>query len=298
MRVRNKFLAAVAGTSALICLGATASAAPFTPVIDEFWIVKNSTEIFRDSFNDGIVPVSGPDGAATYINSPTSGIAGFTSESGGKLTMTPALGTPTLVTGTTADTFTGGMRAISTNPLAPGGFAVTDDIEIRGLFDMSNLPTISGQQFGIRFTDRTNTNTGDDIPQLSVAKSSLTGNIIVRFADLDFAGNTADLAGAVSIQGLLPTANQIELVLHKAATSNVVEASYIVYDVSMAIIGSGTLDNTNDVTNQPVSIYNGESFTRAQFFATDTGVPVPAPASLAIFGLGVAAFGALRRRKA
>jgi hypothetical protein len=298
MRVRNKFLAAVAGTSALICLGATASAAPFTPVIDEFWIVKNSTEIFRDSFNDGIVPVSGPDGAATYINSPTSGIAGFTSESGGKLTMTPALGTPTLVTGTTADTFTGGMRAISTNPLAPGGFAVTDDIEIRGLFDMSNLPTVSGQQFGIRFNDRTNTNTGDDIIQLSVGMSSVTGNIIVRYAELDFAANTSETAGVASIQGLLPTASQIELVLHKAANSNQVDASYIVYDVSMTVIGSGTLDNFNDVTGLPLTIYNGENFSRAQFFSTDTGVPIPAPASLAVFGLGVAAFGALRRRKA
>ncbi len=298
MRVRNALLAAVVGTSAIIGLGASASAAPFTPVIDEFWIVKNSTEIFRDSFNDGIVPVSGPDGAATYVNSPTSGIAGFTSESGGKLTMTPSLGTPTLVTGTTADTFTGGLRAFSTNPAAPGGFAFTDDIEIHGLFDMSNLPTISGQQFGIRFNDRTNLNTGDDIPQLSVAMSSVTGNIIVRTVDLDFAGNTADLAGAVSIQGLLPTANQIELVLHKAANSNVVDASYIVYDVSMTVIGSGTVDNINDVTGLPLTVYNGENFSRAQFFSTDTGVPIPAPASLAIFGLGVAAFGALRRRKA
>ena len=295
MRVRNALIAAVVGTSAMLQLGGPASAAPFTPVIDEFWIVRNGTEIFRDSFSDGIVPASGPDGATTYFTAAQAGLAGMTSETGGKLTITPSLGAPTLITGTTADTFTGGTRAdiSGTNSLT-----ISNDIEVHGLFDMSDLPTVTGQQFGIRFTDRTNTNTGDDIPQLSVAKSSVTGNIIVRFADLDFAGNTADLAGAVSIQGLLPTANQIELVLHKAAGSNVVEASYIVYDGAMAIIGSGTLDNTNDVTNQLVTVYNGESFTRAQFFATDTGVPLPAPASLAILGLGVAALGALRRRKA
>ncbi len=294
MRVRTALMAAVVGTSALFCLEGPASATPFTPVIDEFWIVRNGSEIFRDSFNDGLLPPTGPDGASTYFSSVQAGLAGMTSETGGKLTITPALGAPTLITGVTADTFTGGTRAdiSGTNSLA-----ISNDIEVHGLFDMSNLPTITGQQFGIRFTDRTNLNTGDDIPQLSVAKSSVTGNIIVRYADLDFAGNTADLAGAASIQGLLPTANQIELVLHKAANSNVVEASYIVYDISMAIIGSGTLDNTNDVTNQLVTVYNGESYTRAQFFATDTGVPIPAPASLAVFGLGIAAMGALRRRR-
>lgn len=298
MRVRNALIAAVVGTSALLQLGATASAAPFAPVMDEFWIVKNGGEIFRDSFNDGILPVDGPDGPNTYSNSVFSGLGGFTSETGGKLTMTPSLGVPTLITGTTADTFTGGLRLASTNPASPAGLAITDDVEIHGLFDLSNLPTISGQQFGIRFIDRSNVINGNDIIQLSVAKSSVTGNIIVRTADLDFDANTADLAGAVSIQSLLPSASQIELVLHKAANSNVVDASYIVYDVSMAIIGSGTVDNINDVTGLPLTVYNGENFTRAQFFATDTGVPLPAPASLAVLALGVAAFGALRRRKA
>lgn len=38
----------------------SAFATTFTPVLDEFWILKNSTEIFRDSFNDTIPPPSGP----------------------------------------------------------------------------------------------------------------------------------------------------------------------------------------------------------------------------------------------
>ena len=78
MRVRNALIAAVVGTSAMLQLGGPASAAPFTPVIDEFWIVRNGTEIFRDSFSDGIVPASGPDGATTYFTAAQAGLAGMT----------------------------------------------------------------------------------------------------------------------------------------------------------------------------------------------------------------------------
>ena len=57
--------ALVAAAIAVIGLSSAAHATPFQPAIDEFWIVKNGNEIFRDSFSDGVLPPSGPDGATT-----------------------------------------------------------------------------------------------------------------------------------------------------------------------------------------------------------------------------------------
>lgn len=284
----------VVGVSA----GSTVSATPFQPVMDEFWIVKNGSQIFRDSFNDGAVPASGPDGATTYSPSPQSGLDGMTSETGGKLTMTPALGAPVLINGYYADTFTGGLRLAGLNPASGAGLAITDSVEIHGLFDLTSLPTIAGQQFGVRLTDRSNTNEGDDIIQISVVKSPVNGEIGVRFADLDFVADTSETAGFASIESLLPSASQIELVITKAAGTNVVGAYYVLYDAVNAVVGSGVLDNINDVTLNPLTVYNGETFTRAQFFATDSGVPIDEPAGLAILAFGVVAAGVLRRRRA
>ena len=109
----------------------------------------------------------GPDGAATYFNAAQAGLAGMTGESGGKLTMTPALGAQSLISGFYADTFTGGTRA---DISGGNSLSITNSVEIHGLFDLSALPTITGQQFGIRFTDRNNLNTGHDIIQLSGVK--------------------------------------------------------------------------------------------------------------------------------
>ena len=104
-------------------------AAAFQPVIDEFWITKNGSQIFRDSFDDGVPPQSGPDGANTYIVGASDG--GFAGgESGGKLTMTPSLGTRTLITGSTADTFTGAIRQRSIDPASGDFLGFTDSFTI------------------------------------------------------------------------------------------------------------------------------------------------------------------------
>jgi hypothetical protein len=56
-----------------LILAAQTNGAAYATVfsLDEFFIEKGATtasrtEIFRDSFNDGILPPSGPDSAATY----------------------------------------------------------------------------------------------------------------------------------------------------------------------------------------------------------------------------------------
>ena len=276
----------------------SATATPFTPVIDEFWVVKNGVENFRDSFNDGVLPASEPEDGITTSGTTytTQGAAGFTGESGGKLTMMPSLGSPTLITGVAADTFTGARRLRSTNPASSAHLGFGDSFEIHGLFDMSSIPEVTGQSFGIRASDRSLTNGANDVMQLSLGRSPITGDRGIRFAELDFIGDSNDTAGFISIESFLPSADQLELIISKAANTDVITASFFLYDSSGTILIGGNPDNVNNVTLQTLNLYNGENYTRPQFFATDTGVPIPAPASALIFALGLAALGLARRK--
>jgi hypothetical protein len=211
--------------------------------------------------------------------------------------MTPSLGSPTLITGSTADTFVGARRLRSTNSGSSAHLGFGDSFEIHGLFDLTSIPTVSGQSFGIRASDRSSTNGASDVAQLQVVKSSISGDVGVRFADLDFIADTSETAGFFSIESFLATAVQVELIISKAANTDVVDASFILYDAGSSVLLNQTLDNINNTTLQAVDLYNGEDYTRPQFFATDTGVNIPEPGTLAVFSLSLLGLGYLRRHK-
>ena len=217
---------------------------------------------------------------------------------GGKLTMTPALGSQTQITGSTADTFTGARRLRSTNPASSAFLGEGDSFEIHGLFDMSSIPSLSGQSFGIRASDRSGTTDGKDVFQLTVSKSSTTGNIIVASRELDFGADTSEFVGAISIESFLATAEQIELIISKQASSDLVSASFNLFGPGATLLTSGTLDNINNVTGLAAQIYTDQDFTRAQFIALDTEVPIPEPGSLPLLGVSLLGLAYLRRRKA
>ncbi len=276
-----------------------ALAVPFTPVIDEFWILKDGNEIFRDSFNDAMPPPSGPDGPTTYG---VSGGGGITSEAAGKLTLTPSLGDPVAITTTFADLFTGGIRQSSINSSNPNFLGQASSFEIHGLYDMSNLPMDAGQSFGIRATDRATAsgNQGDNTYTIFAGVSDVTGDVVVALRLLDFGAGTSTLIDVVSIQALLG-ADQIEFVLSKDAGSDLLTASYMLYGSSS---GSGSLGTAGGTCHAmgtsfacpPLQIYLGEEYIRAQFATTDR-VALPEPATLALLGIAFAGLGFSRRRK-
>jgi hypothetical protein len=239
-------------------------AADFKPVIDEFWIVKDGAEIFRDSFNDGVLPPSGPDGATTYS---VVGGAGMTGESGGKLTMTPAVGEPAVITTTAADVVTGALRNLTTDPMANSldFLGQASSFEIHALYDLSSLPVDAGQSFQVRATDRALGlgNVGDNTYLLFVGFNATNAHTVVAVRRANFVANTSTLLGGVSIEPWVGVADQIELILSKAEKSDQLTASYKLYQGG-GLIFTGFLN-----FETPLTIYNGENYIRAQILASD-----------------------------
>lgn len=295
----NRFRCVFLLSILILSVTGTSHATVFQPVIDEFWIVKNGTEIFRDSFDDGMAPPSGPDGAMTYnMNAGDGGLVG--GEGGGSLTMTPSLGNPSAITGVTADTFTGAIRRASINATSSNFLGVDDAFSIFAQYDLTTVPGVPGQAFGIRATDRASGNRGNNVAQLDVARDRTTDEVGVRLLQVDFVGDTVERADFVSLQSLLGTAAKIQLILSKDAGSDAIEASFIAYGELMNVLAMGDLDTILNQSLAPILLYQGEDYIRAQFFSVDTDVaisPVPLPGALPLLLAAIMALGLVSRSR-
>ncbi len=280
----------------LSVIGSSAAAAGFAPVIDEFWIVKNSTEIFRDSFVDGVLPPSGPDDGlynpTTYV---VGGAGGFASESGGKLTITPMAGDPVVISGTYSEFTTSAVRQLATVPGNPNYLGPSASFEIHGLFDLSALPAKSGQSFGITATDRAMSlgNPGNESYSLFVGfgaeGTANADKVVVALRKNDYGANLSSVLAAIPIESMLPGADRIELSFSKLAEAAGLTASYTLY-------GSGGSSETGSIgAGKLLSLYDGETYVRGGFQSTDI-TPVPEPATFGLFGLGLIGLGVARRR--
>jgi hypothetical protein len=263
--------------------------------MDEFWINKNGAPLFRDSFDGPGLPPSGPDGAATYA---VTGPAGFTGASNGKLTMTPGLGAPVMISGVFSEIATTTIRVAS--PFADNAnfLGQASAFSIRGLFDLASVPSVTGQSFGIRATDQALGigNIGNESYELFVGfgeQGGLNeGKVVVALRKNDYMANQSSLLAGVSIADLLPQASQIELSFAKAAGAAVLNASYRLYGAGGVEVGGGPIG-----VQRTLSIYDGEDFIRGGFQSSDIA-PIPEPSTLAMMAAGLAALAFLRKRRA
>ena len=267
--------------------------------IDQFYIHKNGSQYLNDTFSDNAPPPSGQGvfgpgpGVVSYDTLGTWTEAGgrANADSAGGLATTSFLtGNPITLTRATAQSDVNNADLIR-------GIKSDDVFQVRALFDLTS--SIDGiGSYGIRLEDFLGLSTpGNDRSQLAVARNG-AGQYSIRFSDVDRTAATETVLDEDTLQS---GHDQILLVLTRATTSSGITASYAYVDGGSIDIGNaGALAGLTFTNMDGVSdIFDGENYTRAQFYATEGPAPVvlsePLPAAL--FG-AAATFVVLRRRAA
>lgn len=278
----GRVLASSLVVSALLMGMSPASAALFT--IDNFKITRvNGNLVFQDTFSDGVPPPSAPNftngNPASYS---VTGIAG--PESRGKLNLNTALGAPREAVGRP-----GQNRVIDARLLTnidptnmTNGFKVGNDFIVSGLFDLSVLPALTREGFGVRLSDGGLTPFSNDILDLMVRQNA-AGNLVVDFRRIDI---TADFVTIIDSAIFELGHQQILLELSKLnAATKTVTASFAYVD--------GGIAGSNFVFANTADIFDGENVTRASFRAQ---TPIPIPPTLYLSLLGLAGMAWVRKR--
>lgn len=286
----------------LVTAGLNYSAYSFVIQLDSFNITKNFSTLMNDDFSDTAgLGLAGP------MTEP--------SNDGGN----PPLGIYSVIgggaqsEGTVAGnrTFDTSGAPITASSVTPGTFVQNTFIELRtnqgdvtvanglkkddtfvveaivSLGDLSDLGNIDS--YGIRLRDRDRiTGTGNDQLDLRVRRNG-GGNTVVSLRHRDNITNVSTILEEIALSVLdLMNHDQIMLTLFKTSDStDTISASF-------NLLNGGAPSGVQNFA-ATFNIFNGEDWTRANFLAID--VNVPEPATLTIFGLGLAGLGLMRRRR-
>jgi hypothetical protein len=275
---RWRAIAVIAGS--MLWLTASSSAfSAFEFHIDQFTVTRVNggvpVPLVNDTFADGILPPKGPDGITdVYL------IAGSpwpaASESGGKLALTSD-GAALAVDADGRLLLTQRAR-FATDTTLGGNAGLRDDgvFSVRGIFDL-DAPTAIWQGYGIKLTDTTLGNAGDDTLELLVRRNEAS-QVVVQLARSDFAGGTWTVLEEHAVDS--GRGDQIQLLLAKLnSTSRAVNASFI-YLSAGSPVGAATV-----FSSAPL-IFNGEDYTRAEFKATEAAA-VPEPGAVLLLAVGL-----------
>ena len=271
-----------------------ASAYVFT--IDNFEVTKNGAAFFEDPFDAGGPPPAAPTfangNAASYFT-----IGGFT-EAGGRVTLDQALAGNLAGIGV-PDPFIG-QHALLRSNIDPAnttlGLKKNHDFVVEGVFDLitpSELRTAYRVVLYDRHIGGTGTppdQPGDDLLEIMVIRAA--DNVVrVRFLERNGVDDTAiTIAQTLFTPGVGD--DQVLLRLSHVANFSDVTASFDFLDN-----GVTTFSQTFMTAGNPLATaFNDENWTRAGFGAFTPG-QIPAPGSLALLGLGLAALGFARRKR-
>lgn len=273
--IRKHLLAAAAGT-ALALMSATSSFA-FDARLDLFTVTKNGSPLLSDGFSDGAPPPSGASEIETYRF-----IQGTLSESGGRVTIGAATGgvaanADGTLTKTAGATFASDIGANGTL-----GLRSNNTFLVSGVFDILTTPAI-GDGYGIRLTDRgADGAQGGDVLELGILRRE-NGSVGIVYRRQDFLSGLITNYSVQSVAG----GDQIEFMLGKpnADPNSGIQASfrYVVGGTP----GTPTLLRTTELNGvDPIRLFGGETYTRAEFFAV-TAVPEPETYAMLIAGIGL-----------
>lgn len=244
--------------------GTPTSDANYEFFMDSFRVVRNGQLFFEDQFDFGDPPpdVTGHGGVslAGYATN------GPVQEVGGRLLLSSESAGGAVGAGTDASFVVNAVTHTTSIDSADlvTGLKSDDNVTIEGTFDLSNLPDSPFESFGIRFMDRVlggaNPQAGDDVVEIRVVASE-TNRVGIVMTTRDFTTDTSALLQSIPLN---PPAGADQITLRLSYNpSGIVSGSFDYLDAGVIV---GHQDFT--ATEQ---IFNGESWTRPQFFAWAPG---------------------------
>lgn len=234
--------------------------------------------IFTDGFDDGAAPPSAPnfaDGTATSYNNETGTIL----EENGRAVLNESLGTLSSSIG--GGSVLGQFATLRSN-IDPStldrGLRVNDDFRVEARFDLAE-PSVRGEVYGIRLTDRfignrganqPSDNPGDDIIELVVRRAQDDGLLRVQLREID---NVANTVTNIASRSYVPPVGATQIVLrllHDADTPGRVTAAFDYLNADGAVVGSTqTIPGQAQIFGRetPDNATDDEVWTRAQIVA-------------------------------